>query len=213
VGCHTAWYKRNPGFFGGGNPIRRGKEAPVFSTNLTPHTSGLQGWTAETFIRVIRTGKAGTLHPTMPWVAYKNIFDEDMEAILIALQQLPPVNHKVINGMAATYCEVCEQEHGYGENNKITLPKAIAFDKTLYPDFVGTYMHPEGFSVEVKLEAGKLLISEGGVFMELIPVTGNRFEAQGFSTPVAFKRDDTGKVMGLISYWIEEDLLIKQSPE
>jgi mono/diheme cytochrome c family protein len=213
AGCHTGWYKRNPGFFGGGNPISRGKEAPVFSTNITPHASGLQGWTPETFTRVIRTGKGSTLHPTMPWVAYRNISDDDLEAILIALQQLPPVNHKVINGMAATYCEVCGQEHGYGEYNKIEVPKAVAFDKSLYPDFVGTYLHPEGFSVEVKLEEGRLLISEGGDFMELIPVAGNRFEALGMSTPVSFKRDESGKVMGLISYWIEEDHLVKQSPE
>jgi mono/diheme cytochrome c family protein len=211
AGCHTGWYKRNPGFFGGGNPLSRGKEAPVFSTNITPHASGLQGWTPETFTRVIRTGKAGTLHPIMPWVAYKNLTDEDLEAIFIALQQVPPVNHKVINSMAATYCKVCGQEHGYGEYNKIEAPKAVTFNKSLYPDFVGTYLHPEGFSAEVKLEGGKLLISEGGEFMELIPVAGNRFEALGLSTPVSFKRDESGKVMWMISYWIEEDLFVKQS--
>jgi mono/diheme cytochrome c family protein len=151
IGCHTGWYKRNPGIFGGGNKLEnyygwarlwKADTSYVFSTNITPHETGLKGWTPELFLNVIRTGKSGLLAPRMPWVAYKNMTDEDLAAILTALQKLHPVNHKVVNGIKETYCEVCEMSHGYGENNKIVPPKAVSFNKALYPDFVGTYTHP-----------------------------------------------------------------------
>jgi hypothetical protein len=183
----------------------------VFSSNITPHETGLKGWTPELFINVIRTGKAGMLHPMMPWVAYRNMTDKDLTAILAALQKLPPVNHKVVNGIKATYCEVCELSHGYGEHNRIIPPKAVPFNTALYPEFVGIYTHPEeGFSFKVSQEKGKLFISEGGPSIELIPVGNNRFEALGFPTPVEFRRDEKGKVKWLIGYYIEEDVLVKQ---
>jgi mono/diheme cytochrome c family protein len=220
IGCHTGWYGRNPGFFGGGNKLenyygwaRLGEKdtSYVFSTNITPHETGLKGWTPELFINVIRTGKSGLLAPRMPWVAYKNMTDEDLTAILSALQKLPPVNHKVVNGIKETHCEVCEMSHGYGEHNKIVPLKAVPFNKALYPDFVGTYTHPEeGFSYEVTLERGKLLISEGGTPVELVAVGENRFEALGFPTPVGFRRDEKGNVKGLFEYLMEDDLLVKQ---
>ena len=211
VGCHTGWYKRNPGFFGGGNKLERTYDSTfTFSTNITPDATGLQGWTPELFINVIKNGKGGVLDPVMPWVAYKNMTDEDLKAILMALQKLPPVNHRVINGIEASYCEVCEQSHGYGKYNKIIPLKAVPFNRSLYPDFVGTYIHREGYSIEVKLENNQLLISEGGSYFELVPVSENLFKALGFSTPVSFKRDAGGKVKWLISYWIDEDVFVKQ---
>jgi hypothetical protein len=55
----------------------------------------------------------------------------------MALQTLPPVNHKVINGMEATYCEVCKQTHGYGQYNKIIPLKAVAFKSRALSRFCG----------------------------------------------------------------------------
>jgi mono/diheme cytochrome c family protein len=211
VGCHSGG-KRLAGLFGGGNKVDNYYDTSyVFSPNITPHETGLKGWTPEIFINVIRTGKGGILKPRMPWVAYKNMTDEDLTAILMALQKLHPVNHKVVNGIKETYCEVCELSHGYGENNKIIPPKAVPFNKALYPDFVGTYTHPElGFSYKVTLERGKLLISEGGPAIEMVPIDDNRFEVSGFPTPVGFRRDEKGIVKWLIEYLIEEDVLVKQ---
>jgi hypothetical protein len=220
IGCHTGWYKRNPGIFGGGNKLEnyygwarlwKADTSYVFSTNITPHETGLKGWTPELFLNVIRTGKSGLLAPRMPWVAYKNMTDEDLAAILTALQKLHPVNHKVVNGIKETYCEVCEISHGYGENNKIVPLKAVSFNKALYPDFVGTYSHPEfGFSYKVTLQKNKLLISVDSSSQEMVPVGDNRFEVSGFPTPVGFRRDEKGKVKWLIEYYIEEDVLVKQ---
>jgi mono/diheme cytochrome c family protein len=212
VGCHTSWYKRNPGFFGGGNKLDKIYDTSVvFSTNITPDATGLKGWSPELFIQVMRTGKSGVLDPVMPWVVYKNLTDEDLKAIFLALQELPPVNHKVINGIEATFCEVCEQEHGYGKHNKIKPLTAVAFDKKLYPDFVGSYVHPDGFAIEVTFNENKLMISEGGDPVELVHVGDNRFQALGVSTPVSFKRDKNGKVKWLISHWIGEDVFEKKN--
>jgi mono/diheme cytochrome c family protein len=214
VGCHTGWYERNPGYYGGGQEIKKVQDTSyVFSANITPHATGLQGWSPELFTQVIRTGKSGILDPVMPWIAYKNMTDEDLSAILMALQKLPPVNHKVINGIKATYCEVCDQSHGYGEHNKILPLKAVPFDRSLYPDFVGTYTHPKGFSFEVTLKNGKLLISVGGDPVELVPVSPDRFQSLSFPQSMSFKRDASGKVKWLISSSyddIGDDVFVKQ---
>jgi hypothetical protein len=214
VGCHTSWYKRNPGFFGGGNRLRKIYDTSfTVSTNITPHSTGLLGWTSTVFINVIRGGKNGTLDPLMPWISYKNLYDEDLEAILLALKQVPPVDHKVVNGIEPSYCEVCDQIHGYGKYNKIAALKALPFDSSLYREFAGTYTHRLGFSIEVSVQNNKLMIAEGDRPLELVHVGNGRFAALGFSTPVSFKRDSSGKVIGLISYWIEEDLFDKQPPK
>jgi len=214
VGCHTGWYQRNPGFYGGGSELKKiGDTSYVFSVNITPHATGLQGWSPELFTHVMRNGKSGVLDPVMPWIAYKNMTDEDLSAILMALQKLPPVNHKVINGIKATYCEVCDQSHGYGEHNKILPLKAVPFDRSLYADFVGTYTHAKGFSFEVTSRKDTLLISMGGDPFELVPVSQNRFQSLSFPESISFKRDASGKVKWLItsSYDdIEDDVFVKK---
>jgi len=210
AGCHTGWYKRNPGMFGGGNPIKRNNTV-TFSTNITPDPTGLAGWTPEIFINVIRSGKEGTLHGTMPWTSYRNMTDEDLTAILMALQKLPPVNHKVINGLEETLCEVCEQKHGYGKYNKIVPLNSIAVDPASFTDYTGTYVHALGFEVNIKTEQGKLLLSEdGGDYVELVAVAENRFQSLEYLYPISFKRDDSGQVKQMIMYWIEEDILDKK---
>ncbi len=211
AGCHTSWTKSSPGIFGGGDKIQRLFDTSfVFSTNITTHSTGLQGWSPELFMNVIRTGKGGILDPVMPWIDYQNIKDEDLKAILMALQQVPAVNHKVMNGIEATFCVVCEQWHGYGKHNKILPLKRVPSAYSLYRDFVGIYKHRDGYYFEVTLKKDTLLIDEGNGPVELIPVSQNRFQAIGFSTPVSFKRDASGKVKWLISYWIDEDVLVKQ---
>src|SRR5690606_21774438 len=62
VGCHTNWYNRNPGFLGGGNKLEKWYDTSfVFSTNISPHETGLKGWTPDMFVRMMRSGKNGTL--------------------------------------------------------------------------------------------------------------------------------------------------------
>lgn len=209
VGCHTGWYKRNPGRFGGGN--NSFEDTTVFSTNLTRDPTGLGGWTPDLFINAIRTGKEGLLHPAMPWITYRNMTDEDLTAIFRALQRLPPINHRVINAQEATYCEVCEQKHGYGKYNKIVPLRAIAVDTSLFRDYAGTYVTASGNEVKVKKENGKLFIRRrDGKFLELVAVEGNRFQSLDYVFPISFKRDANGKVNQLIRYSLEEESLNKK---
>ncbi|MGC4023459.1 MAG: c-type cytochrome [Cyclobacteriaceae bacterium] len=205
VGCHTGWYKRNPGRFGGGNFVKV-NNVTVFSPNITPDPTGIGGWTPEIFINVIRTGKEGSLNGVMPWTSHRNMTDEDLTAILLALQKLPPVNHRVINAQEETYCEVCEQKHGYGKYNKIVPLKAVAVDPSSLRDYAGTYINESGFEIKVKAINGKLLISKRGSLVELIAVEGNRFQSLDYLFPVSFKRDGAGKVNQMIRYSLEEEV-------
>jgi len=112
-GCHTAWYARNPGFFGGGNPIANDDtDSVIVSANISSDVTGVGGWDDETFIRIMRTGKAGSLHSSMPWVAFRNISDADLSAMLAALKSPPPVKHQLVNSPKAKSRSVCGLKPG-----------------------------------------------------------------------------------------------------
>jgi len=60
--------------------------------NLTPHETGLKGWTEADFIRALREGKRkdGTdILPAMPWKAYGQMNDVELKAIWAYLQTVP----------------------------------------------------------------------------------------------------------------------------
>lgn len=63
------------------------------AANLTPHASGLAGWTEADFVKVIRQGvrpDGRELHGFMPWKAYANMTDDELRAIWLHLSALPP---------------------------------------------------------------------------------------------------------------------------
>ncbi len=70
-----------------------------YAANLTPDVSGLGGWSQETFMQAIRTGKhAGggrDILPPMPWMDYAQMTDEDLRAVFAYLKSLPPVSNVV----------------------------------------------------------------------------------------------------------------------
>jgi hypothetical protein len=71
-----------------------------FAANLTPdNETGLGTWTADLFIKAIRSGKhmgiGRSLLPPMPWMNYKKLPDEDLKAIFAYLQSLPAVHNQV----------------------------------------------------------------------------------------------------------------------
>ncbi len=206
-GCHTGWYERNPGVFGGGNIIQRSLKNSVCSPNLTPDPTGLGGWDDSTFIRVIRTGKSGMLNMAMPWVAYRNMTDEDLSAVLAALNTLAPVQHRVVNSMPPTFCEVCGQKHGYGEYNKIVPVKKYPANTLLYPSYAGTYVNKYGDTTIISLKQKKLWVNTNQGDAELIPVSPTRFQASGFLAPISFIKDKSGKVNTLLLY----DIIIDTS--
>lgn len=72
-----------------------------FAANLTPDASGIGEWSPEQFRKAIREGKlkgqdnGRALLPPMPWFNYKNLTDEDLNAMFAYLKSLPPVKNVV----------------------------------------------------------------------------------------------------------------------
>lgn len=72
-----------------------------FSANLTPDDTGIGNWKYEQFLTAIRKGKSKGLEnnrmllPPMPWDMYRNMKDEDLQAIFAYLKSLPKVNNLV----------------------------------------------------------------------------------------------------------------------
>jgi mono/diheme cytochrome c family protein len=103
--CHSADFTKvdplNPeksaGFYGGGNTILSPIDGtPVLSANLTPHETGLKGWTLQEFADAVRLGrgKNGTvLSPAMP--PHLDLTDEEVAAIWVYMQSIPAIDNSV----------------------------------------------------------------------------------------------------------------------
>ncbi len=85
LGCHGAGYS-------GGKVPGTPPEWPA-ARNLTPHETGLKGWTLAQFSSALRAGKrpdGTTISTVMPWQAYAGMSDADVEALFTFLQTLDP---------------------------------------------------------------------------------------------------------------------------
>lgn len=205
-GCHTAWdADRNPGLLAGGNTFKPRDGGPtIFSTNITPHSTGV-AYDDVTFRNVIRTGMAGTLTPEMPWISFRKMNDEDLAAISQFLRTMQPVRHAISNRVEPTWCVVCEQEHGLGETNQIERPAGVPVDIRLLDDYIGAYTSSEyGFTIRVTREGNELRAQEDdGPVAELIAQSADRFRMLGGLAPLRFVRNESGDVIGLISEEVE----------
>ncbi|WP_146909716.1 c-type cytochrome [Arenimonas daejeonensis] len=212
-GCHTGWEApRLAGLYAGGNLIERG-EHHAHSTNLNPHASGVD-YDAEAFIRIIRTGKGGTTHPMMPWVAFRNLDDTDLHALHAWLASRPPIAHWISNQAPPTLCTVCGQEHGLGERNRIELPEAVAVDPARFDGLVGHYRNERyDWSLEIRRDGDNLLaVDPDGPSLRLIPLSETRYWPDGGLAPLRFELDDTGRALRVISEE-EADLVLERLPE
>ena len=89
-GCHG-------GHLSGGK-IAGDPNMPVVA-NLTPHETGLKGWTEADFFRALREGKRkdGTdILPQMPWKAYGQMKDVEIKALWAYLQTVPADGERAI---------------------------------------------------------------------------------------------------------------------
>ena len=71
-----------------------------FAANLTPdNDTGIGKWTADQFIKTIRTGKhlgvGRPILPPMPWPSYAMLNDTDLRALFAYLKSLKPVSNRV----------------------------------------------------------------------------------------------------------------------
>ncbi len=84
----------------------------VVSSNLTPHATGLGGWTEEQFATALRTGQTPGSRQldawAMPWPHYAAMTDADVRAVFHYLRSLRPVDNTIprtepIDGLGAVW--------------------------------------------------------------------------------------------------------------
>jgi hypothetical protein len=205
AGCHTAWEAgRNPGMFGGGNEIRRGQRK-AFAANLTRHESGI-AYPRETFISVMHTGKGGSLHPIMPWIVFGGLTDDDLGAMYDALGDAWPVAHYVGNVGEPSHCEVCGQEHPFGEYNHLVLPKGVPVAEAVLDRLPGRYRSEQfDWTIEVRREAGRLYARESGATkdIELIALSETRYLGSGLAAPIEFTLPAAGAATRLVTLEVD----------
>ncbi|MAP79984.1 MAG: diheme cytochrome c-553 [Aequorivita sp.] len=72
-----------------------------FASNLTPHDTGLAGWTEENFLTAIKHGKykgmenSRDLLPPMPWQTISVLPEKDLKAMFAYLQTIKPIDNLV----------------------------------------------------------------------------------------------------------------------
>jgi mono/diheme cytochrome c family protein len=203
VGCHTAFEApKVPGFFGGGNPITLGGRPPVFSANITTDPSGISYYDAALFKEAIRTGRvrARPLSGAMPWIAFRNMTDEDLDAIFSYLRARRPVRHNVSNTDAPTPCPICGQTHGLGERNPVRPLVAAAVPPATLHEYEGTYRFNDGFTLVITVADGRLQVQfdGGGPPITLTATSRTQFEGDGIPDVLQFVRDATGRVTSVL---------------
>lgn len=114
-GCHSTVDKMP---WAGGEALA-GPWGSVVSPNITPDPSGISYYTEATFITVVRTGYVGArkLNSIMPFGDFKNLTDDDLKAMFAYLRTVKQIKHRVDNSLPATYCKVCKEKHGAGDQN------------------------------------------------------------------------------------------------
>ncbi len=120
-GCHTPTDRGKvlPGLQYGGGEHLKGPWGDVTSANITRDASGIGYYDEAMFIHTLRTGYVGArkLNSIMPFGSFKNLNDDDLKAIFAYLRSVPPAKHRVDNTLPPTYCKICKQWHGGGDQN------------------------------------------------------------------------------------------------
>lgn len=120
--CHTPSNDKGeplPGLdFAGGN-VFEGPWGYVAAANITQDPSGISYYDEKQFIQMMRTGYVGAraLSPIMPWFIFRGMTDGDLADIFAYLKTLKPARHHVDNTLPPTYCKICRQTHGGGDQN------------------------------------------------------------------------------------------------
>jgi hypothetical protein len=90
----------------------------VASTNITPDPSGISYYDLAMFMQAMRTGFVGArkLSQIMPWHLPRDD-RRRYRGIFAYIKTFKPVRHHVDNTGPPTYCKLCRQTHGGGNEN------------------------------------------------------------------------------------------------
>ena len=200
-GCHTSWYTpKNPGLFGGGNPVLRGTRVAL-GANITTDDSGIAHYDAAFFREVMRTGKARgrELDPIMPTTVFRNLSDEDLDALFAYLGALPKVKHILDNIDKPTKCRICEGEHPLGQYNRPVEHTLVPLPMAELRDAPGTYRFEDGFEMRIAIESGALKLKYDETNCTLVTTNRRVFFCQGDIDRIEFTRDAAGRITGLVN--------------
>ena len=125
AGCHTPTDAEGtplPGLDLAGGGFFQLPDQPdktVSTANITPDPSGIAHYDEGLFTQTLRTGQipGRMLNHIMPFMAYRNMTDGDINDIFAFLKTVPPVKHRVSNTDPPTACPLCNQSHGLGDRN------------------------------------------------------------------------------------------------
>jgi mono/diheme cytochrome c family protein len=99
--CHTPMVRGvidRDRLWSGGEAFDVG-ESTIYSSNLTrDEATGIGTWTEEDFFTALRTGvnpQGVPLLLPMPWPQIKNMSDDDLRAIWLHIQDVPPITNEV----------------------------------------------------------------------------------------------------------------------
>ncbi len=155
---------------------------------------------------MLRSGRGGTLHPAMPWIAYGRMTDEDLRAIYRALRLLPPVAHRVhIRGAAHALPGVraAARARGAQPTRRHSSASRPTWARST-PTPAATRFGID--DLEVAAHDGRLWITGfAEADIELVPVAGGRLRGIGFPFPVSFERDADGAVTKLVTWELGPD--------
>jgi hypothetical protein len=214
-GCHSSWEAPvNAGFLAGGNLVDR-EGRSVFSANITPSPSGIGSWTRGQFIAALRSGAAPghTLDPIMPWVALRNLTDDDLGAIHAALLTMRPVAHAISNYDPPTDCPRCRQKHGLGDHNGPKLLAAMKLDDAALDALAGRYRLDDGGELALQRDGDRLLATLPGLPpLPLLATSPTELDADFLPSPARIERDARGAVTRLVSRWIDDDVAERIGP-
>jgi mono/diheme cytochrome c family protein len=204
VGCHTSWYSpRMPGLLAGGNLIERSGRS-AYSSNITPHASGA-GYSTDTFITVIRTGKGESLSGIMPWIVFGGLTDDDLSAIHEFLGSVQAVAHYIGNIGTPRHCSICGQDHPLGEFNQLEKPPAVPLAPAMLERLAGRYRSDElDVTLTIRHDGSRLFGRENDdPEIELVAQSESRFLAPGWLVPIEFVIGEGGKVKRVYSMEFE----------
>jgi hypothetical protein len=91
--------EKSEGYFGGGYAMKDREGRTVYSTNLTPHPTGLGGWTEDQFRKAMKVGIRPDGRPLRrPMIARPELTDDEVAALWAYLRSLPPLANAVPAG-------------------------------------------------------------------------------------------------------------------
>lgn len=120
--CHTPIDNHGqpiPGLEYAGGFILQTATQRSASANITQDPSGIPYYDEKMFIDAIRDGRvrARELSTMMPWPIFRGMTDKDLASIFAYVKTLKPVRHHVDNTEPPTYCKLCRNTHGGGNQN------------------------------------------------------------------------------------------------